>query len=70
MFWILTTFVFSFEALEDFARKLVNGDLEPYLKSQPIPEQTDVVKVVVAKNFDEIVNDASKDVLIEFYAPW
>ena len=27
-------------------------------------------QTVVAKNFDEIVNDESKDVLIEFYAPW
>jgi protein disulfide isomerase family A protein 3 len=61
---------FSFEALEDFARKLANGQLEPYLKSQAVPEQTEDVKVVVAKNFDEIVNDESKDVLIEFYAPW
>ncbi len=63
-------FFFSFEALEEFARKLVKGDLEAYLKSQEIPEQTGDVKVVVAKNFDEIVNDNSKDVLIEFYAPW
>ena len=28
------------------------------------------MKIVVAKNFEEIVNDANKDVLIEFYAPW
>ena len=28
------------------------------------------LQVVVAKNFNEIVNDESKDVLIEFYAPW
>ncbi|CAF2388384.1 unnamed protein product [Rotaria sp. Silwood2] len=61
---------FSFEAVETFARKLAAGELEPYLKSQPIPEQTEDVKVIVAKNFDEIVNDNSKDVLIEFYAPW
>lgn len=27
-------------------------------------------QVVVAENFDSIVNDESKDVLIEFYAPW
>lgn len=27
-------------------------------------------QVVVAENFDAIVNDDSKDVLIEFYAPW
>uniref|UniRef100_A0A8C0PAS9 Protein disulfide-isomerase A3 n=2 Tax=Canis lupus familiaris TaxID=9615 RepID=A0A8C0PAS9_CANLF len=26
--------------------------------------------VVVAENFDEIVNNENKDVLIEFYAPW
>ena len=25
---------------------------------------------MVAKNFDAIVNDPTKDVLIEFYAPW
>lgn len=28
------------------------------------------VQVLVAENFDSIVNDDSKDVLIEFYAPW
>ena len=28
------------------------------------------LQVVVGRNFDEIVNDDSKDVLIEFYAPW
>ena len=27
-------------------------------------------QVVVGETFDEIVNDESKDVLIEFYAPW
>ena len=27
-------------------------------------------QIVVGRNFDEIVNDPSKDVLIEFYAPW
>jgi len=26
--------------------------------------------VVVGKNFDEIVNNPEKDVLLEFYAPW
>ena len=29
-----------------------------------------LVQVVVGKNFDGIVNDPTKDVLIEFYAPW
>ena len=27
-------------------------------------------QVVVGKTFNEIVNDPTKDVLIEFYAPW
>ncbi len=61
---------FSDETLEELERQIDDRKLEPYLKSQAIPEQTGNVKVVVAKNFDEIVNDNSKDVLIEFYAPW
>ena len=62
---------YSVENVEKFVRDLVQGALEPYLKSEPIPESNnEPVKVVVAKNFDEIVNDPTKDVLIEFYAPW
>ena len=45
------------------------GKLTQYLKSEAIPTSNpDAVKTVVAKNFDEIVNDAEKDVIIEFYA--
>jgi len=45
--------------------------VESHLKSEPVPEPNDdPVKVVVAKNFDDIVNNEDKDVLIEFYAPW
>ena len=58
---------FTCERLEEFVRKMANGDLKPFIKSQPIPEQTDDVKIVVGKTFDEIVNDEKKDVLIEFY---
>ncbi|CAM4968513.1 unnamed protein product [Rotaria socialis] len=54
----------------EFARAVASGDHEQYIKSQPVPEQTDDVKVVVGKNFNDIVNDDTKDVLIEFYAPW
>ncbi|CAF0748135.1 unnamed protein product [Brachionus calyciflorus] len=62
---------YSVENLEQFARDLAAGKLEQHLKSEPIPtSNTDAVRTVVAKNFDEVVNDESKDVLIEFYAPW
>ncbi|KAM8974650.1 protein disulfide-isomerase A3 [Pelodytes ibericus] len=59
------------KALERFLQDYFDGKLKKYLKSEPIPENNDgPVKVVVAENFDELVNDDGKDVLIEFYAPW
>ncbi|XP_076105172.1 protein disulfide-isomerase A3-like [Mytilus galloprovincialis] len=62
---------FSMDNLEKFVNDLLTDKLEPYLKSEPVPEDNSGgVKTVVAKNFDEIVNDDSRDVLIEFYAPW
>ena len=62
---------FTFESLDKFSRDLAAGKLEAYLKSEPIPESNnEPVKIVVAKNFDQIVNDVTKDVLIEVYAPW
>lgn len=62
---------FSVDALEKFATQFKNGELKPYIKSEPIPEPNDgPVKVVVGENFNDIVNDPTKDVLIEFYAPW
>ncbi|KRT84796.1 Thioredoxin, partial [Oryctes borbonicus] len=62
---------FSIEALEKFVQDLLDDSLEPYLKSEEIPESNDgPVKVAVAKNFNEIVVDNNKDTLIEFYAPW
>jgi len=62
---------FSIEAFEKFVQDFLNGDLKPYLKSEEVPENQDgPVKVAVAKNFDELVTNSKKDVLIEFYAPW
>ncbi|XP_067411493.1 protein disulfide-isomerase A3 [Emydura macquarii macquarii] len=59
------------KALERFLQDYFDGNLKKYLKSEPIPENNDgPVKVVVAENFDEIVNAEDKDVLVEFYAPW
>jgi len=62
---------FSIDTFQTFLNDLQAGALEPYLKSEPIPESnTGNVKIAVAKNFDEVVTDNGKDTLIEFYAPW
>ncbi|CZT47295.1 probable protein disulfide-isomerase precursor [Rhynchosporium secalis] len=54
-----------------FVADFVAGKLEPSIKSEPTPEtQEGPVTIVVANNYDEIVLDDKKDVLIEFYAPW
>jgi len=48
-----------------------NGKLGATFKSEEIPEkQENEVIVVVGKSFNQVVMDDSKDVLVEFYAPW
>lgn len=62
---------FSVDSLRNFATQLLDGELEPFIKSDPIPEQNEgPVTVAVAKNFEEVVTNNGKDTLIEFYAPW
>jgi len=62
---------FSVENLKSFVENLLEGALEPYIKSEPIPESNDTpVKVAVAKNFEDVVTNNGFDTLIEFYAPW
>jgi len=62
---------FTVEAFETFVTALKAGELEPFLKSEPVPDNSaNAVKVAVAKNFDELVANSKKDVLVEFYAPW
>ena len=48
-----------------------NNKLSATLKSEEIPAtQNEPVYVLVGKAFDEVVLDNTKDVLVEFYAPW
>merc|ERR1712213_92268 len=61
---------FDMPNFEKFLKDYEAGNLEAYLKSEPIPDQDGPVKIAVAKNFDELVNKNEKDILIEFYAPW
>ena len=41
------------------------------MKSEEVPDNSDKnVKVIVGKNFNDIVLDPTKNVFVEFYAPW
>jgi protein disulfide-isomerase A1 len=61
----------SAKDLTEFIEDFIEGKIEPSIKSEPIPEtQEGPVTVVVAKNYQELVIDNDKDVLLEFYAPW
>lgn len=62
---------FGVESLQQFLEDLEAGSLEPYIKSEAVPDSNDgPVTVAVAKNFDEVVVNNGKDTLVEFYAPW
>jgi len=58
--------------IKSFVDKFLKGDLKQHLLSQDIPEDWDKtpVKTLVSHNFDEVVFNKDKDVLVEFYAPW
>ncbi|KAI9786790.1 MAG: protein disulfide-isomerase precursor [Peltula sp. TS41687] len=57
--------------ISDFVEGVVEGTIKPSVKSEPVPESQDgPVHVVVAHNYEEIVMDNDKDVLLEYYAPW
>lgn len=59
------------KGLKKFLADFASGKVKPSVKSEAIPEsQPDAVITVVRHTYDEIVLDDSKDVLIEFYAPW
>jgi len=62
----------SEKAIGAFVKDFVAGKVEASVKSEPIPEKQEAgtVTVVVAKNYQDVVIDNDKDVLLEFYAPW
>jgi len=59
------------EGLTAWVDQFLASTLAPTIKSEPIPEDNNgPVTVVVAKNFEQVVLDDSKDVFVKFYAPW
>ncbi|KAJ8557091.1 hypothetical protein K7X08_002716 [Anisodus acutangulus] len=61
----------TLDSVKSFGEKFLEDNLKPFYKSDPVPETNDGdVKIVVGNNFDEIILDESKDVLLEIYAPW
>ncbi|XP_028178365.1 protein disulfide-isomerase [Ostrinia nubilalis] len=59
-------------SIEEFIQSFFDGKLKQHLLSEELPEDwaAKPVKVLVATNFDEVVFDENKKVLVEFYAPW
>lgn len=59
------------KSIEKFVKDFSEGKISPSVKSEPVPEkQEGPVHVIVANNYDDIVLDKEKDVLVEYYAPW
>jgi len=59
------------DIISAFVSDVMDGKLAPSLKSEPIPESNaEPVKVIVGKQFEEIVKDETKDVFVKYYAPW
>uniref|UniRef100_F1L1D5 Protein disulfide-isomerase n=1 Tax=Ascaris suum TaxID=6253 RepID=F1L1D5_ASCSU len=59
------------ENLANFMKKISAGKAKPYVKSAPLPkDDKGPVKTLVASNFAKVALDETKDVLVEFYAPW
>ena len=59
----------SFSSYETFHHS--PGKIKPVFKSEKTPKKNKgPVTVVTANTFDKIVMDETKDLLIEFYAPW
>jgi protein disulfide-isomerase A1 len=62
---------FDATTAENFVTQAISGEYKSFRRSEPIPESNDgPVKVLVGKNFEQIVYDKTKDVFVEFYAPW
>jgi len=58
------------ESIKAFVNGVEDGSIKRHLKSEDVPAEQGAVKYIVGKNFEEIVYDETKNVFVEFYAPW
>lgn len=58
------------KAFAAFVKSYFDGEVEPFIKSEPVPESQGALKKVVGKNWDDIVMNSDADVFIKMYAPW
>ena len=56
------------EAVETFAQGFLSGDLKPTIKSEPLPPEDpkEALVKIVGLNYQDIVMDSSKDVLVVY----
>uniref|UniRef100_A0A672TPP6 protein disulfide-isomerase n=1 Tax=Strigops habroptila TaxID=2489341 RepID=A0A672TPP6_STRHB len=63
---------FSDTAISTFIQDVLDGKVKPHLLSAEPPEDwdTQAVKVLVGKTFEQVAFDETKNVFVKFYAPW
>ncbi|EIE84149.1 hypothetical protein G6F46_007422 [Rhizopus delemar] len=59
------------DRIQQFLNDIRSGRLDPVVKSQTFPPASDsAVHVLVGKEFNQVVFDSTKDVIVQIYAPW
>ena len=65
--------VFNANRVAKHVTAYLAGSLKPTIKSESVPEASTsqpFLTKLVGSNFDDLVYDKSKDVLVEFNVPW
>eukprot|EP00066_Takifugu_rubripes_P021814 XP_011611080.1 PREDICTED: protein disulfide-isomerase-like [Takifugu rubripes] len=62
----------TLESILQMCEEVLGDTAKPYFKSEEIPEDWNKgpVTVLVGKNFESVALDPTKNVFVEFYAPW